>query len=1763
MKKDKLNLDSFDKYKGLMYFKGGHGTREKPGYDCWTLTREFYKNELGISLPDFSNQGKEANSLEFIESVTKESWEEVQEPKFGDVVCFWIMGRQYHFGVYLGKNLFLHIREGSDSVVESVKSPRWKKRVLGFFRYKEDSLNKDQEPFSEALTASTSLSKELSIPKPRIPSTTALNPFKMAPVLSYCEVGDSIRESINKLLDSHGISSEIRKHTRIVAIHNTRVLEREDWDKIILKEGDNLVLRALPGDDSKQLLAAVLMVAVAIYAPYAAKSIVGASSGIAFTAVNTAIMMAGTYAVQALTAPSMPDAPQDPGQAEQELMAQGGTNQDRRYEAIPLVLGRVRMTPPIAAQNYFTHDSEGKSTVNQIFLWGYGPLHIEEDTILLGEIPLENIIDTDNTPLYKQAHLTRKSGEDTQTNIDAFNSIYGSDLNQKQVNLELVNDVDPAYWDFTYYQENSSMTVYVSGSGDSTVNRVASYIYLELHNPPIDRLVVTFDRDHLSNVLRSSGVTNISFPDARKVEFDCTAYKLGDDWPFIGIEMPDNSGSIISIVPKTMPSEGNWVEVATTENSPVSIKANVHFPSGLRWISTGKNKPGQSYKTFVDLGIAYSHDGITWEDYEQLRVEALKKDAFTYTFTKDVASTGYQYFRIRRENGSRVEDNPDRRYAFEAHLMDVSFITNNRPTVDPVGCKLAKTAFRVQATDQLGQNAGGYNAIVQSVVRKHWNGSSWINQEVISNNPAELIIHLLQHESSPRPQKDSQIDWDSFGEMADFCNSKGYAYNSIIASPKSILSLINEVASAARCIIIKPDGKFKAVVDGEKPVIQHFSGYNSSGFSFTRRVPMLPDGIRVKYNDEDQGFQESEIIIYEEGKNAGNSTIFESMRFPGVTNKDHILDLMRWHYAQAKLRPEIYSFSADWENLVCTRGDRIKVASDVVMWGYGGGRIKEILSNTKVVISDPVYLSEDGQYSARIRCEDNSSLNLFIIPPSYSGYYSEISFFETLPDVAKVEGNLILIGELENESQDLLITDIQMGEDHSATIQCVDYGVTSEYNLFDDYPTLSSDVVFEAQISHRAKKELHSFADKYPLITKIRSDEEFMEIVSPGEFSYSMAVSFYVDQVKGSISNAASHVQFQYQKVDSTGTDIRYGITPIASESIILESVDEGDVYQVRARYLNESGQASIWSPWVQHTIQGGSFPPSQPTGLTVQEVYLTGKLRISWNKNPEVDIQAYELRTDASFGSIVGQVFFGDNLWTEIPYDGAKTYYLSAYDFHGNYSTGSFSSLVYTPSSVLEPINPSHEFSSNRLTVSSLTLNWERPVSQEGFEIKKFLVEYNGKVVETSVPNLDVPIDWTGSKTFTIKSVDINQRESTGINYVVQKEKPNQVTNFRAQVIDNNVMLYWSLPNRTSLPIDHTILVRGDSFESPIEVLGEKKGSFTTQMETVAGEYKYWIVTVDTAGEQSIPVGVSTYVDQPPDFVLHGELESSLDGTLSNAYKHIGGVVMPVNLTETWEDHFQTYNSFQEFINAGYEFYATPSLSEGWYEEEMDFGATLAASRIEVFADITLHGSTASWKCQISTSADNISWDSYPEGTSAFGTDFRYVKVRITGNSSDGKSLVNLTRLKVRLDAKKKYDSGNLTIPAGGSAIANFNAVLVDITSITVSPNSNTPKTSIYEHYDYYTDTNYTVSSNVLDVFVVNTNLRAGQMVKVDASSGGLVSGIYEITSVLGDRIRFDYTGPNTSGTCSAYMQSMVIYLFDQNGNPSSGQVSWSITGY
>ena len=128
----------WNEYVGMKFGEKGrtHGC-----VDCWGLAYVVYKEQLKIELPTYieyynsTNDKKVLSDLFRKEEASTTKWVEVQTPEAFDLLVLKVDGMPYHVGIYTHERRFLHCEKGFNTSIAKLDSFRWRKNLVGVFRW--------------------------------------------------------------------------------------------------------------------------------------------------------------------------------------------------------------------------------------------------------------------------------------------------------------------------------------------------------------------------------------------------------------------------------------------------------------------------------------------------------------------------------------------------------------------------------------------------------------------------------------------------------------------------------------------------------------------------------------------------------------------------------------------------------------------------------------------------------------------------------------------------------------------------------------------------------------------------------------------------------------------------------------------------------------------------------------------------------------------------------------------------------------------------------------------------------------------------------------------------------------------------------------------------------------------------------------------------------------------------------------------------------------------------------------------------------------------------------------------------------------------------------------------------------------------------------------------------------------------------------------------------------------------------------------------
>ena len=380
--------------------------------------------------------------------------------------------------------------------------------------------------------------------------------------------------------------------------------------------------------------------------------------------------------------------------------------------------------------------------------------------------------------------------------------------------------------------------------------------------------------------------------------------------------------------------------------------------------------------------------------------------------------------------------------------------------------------------------------------------------------------------------------------------------------------------------------------------------------------------------------------------------------------------------------------------------------------------------------------------------------------------------------------------------------------------------------------------------------------------------------------------------------------------------------------------------------------------------------------------------------------------------------------------------------------------------------------------TGATLRFTWSEVLGAFQYEIRAGL-EWASATLVTRTTGLRADIDPVtyGNHTYLIKSLSLTNAYSveSSVTNITIPQIPAPVIS--SSVIDNNALLYWTIPASTFTIAYYILSKNGDE-------LGRLASNFTAIFESIADFYTYMVEAVDIAGNVGTAGSITLQINQPPDFDLQDTFISALDGTKVNTYtENYSGVTKLVccQVAETWSHHFSanSWDDIGDQIAANYPIYIQPAATTGSYQEIIDYGLTISSIIVTIVYNITQIAGATTVVIKMAVSADNITYSSFVSGASQFYASFRYLKFKLEFTGATDKAVALVSNVTVLLTVKRETDGGEIVADendTNGTEVF-FNKAFKDVESITVAVKAtDTGHVAIYDFVDVPNPTSFKI---------------------------------------------------------------------------------------
>lgn len=727
-------------------------------------------------------------------------------------------------------------------------------------------------------------------------------------------------------------------------------------------------------------------------------------------------------------APTTNGAGTDPAAAQRVASASGNVLQFGA--SVPRVYGERRIYPPFVAQPLVTID--GQDEIVEVVMALAGPHRLSD--VQIGASPVSSMsnveIEThEGWPGNPNLRLVRRFGQTSAPNTELKGHVVDAS-DQKRL--------DPSI----------DVTLAVPQPAIYTANRINGIAPDEFH----------------MHVVFPQGVGRASLTSSEiRIPFRLRIRPSGGEWVnlpelyFRGSDPRPTKSSIVfrwasDDVPLDMSRVEGWVEARRSAPgqtiTPVTDgwQSDDYFwaGSGDEYVNSNNlNTTGMRHLSAAGTDLFVTLDPDTFEpgryDVEIVRGCAVDETAWSttaYTVSGSVLDLFAYSGTIPVAPYSR--DGVSDMVSVARHVT----VVNRSPINTGNVAILAARARNVQL-EQVSVLAGGYV--------KDWDGTAWQNWTV-SSNPAPHLRDTMVSALKMQVYDDTMIDDEDLVAWRTHCIDNGYSINAVLIG--------TGFDEAARIIAgcgyaqMRLSEKMGVVYDRDRSAdapVQMITPRNSRDFKVNLPYRRLPDGLRVRFDDEDNDYTERTILVLRDGieRDVGR---YEEVRFEGITSEAAAIARARYELRVYEKRAATYGWDMPFEALAIRRGSLVSHVSDDLSDHHGYGIVTAGGTDSVVIDTAVTLLNNDaprdvsvpfrtvgrirdlGKRSAAQIRRPNGDVDTVLLDGSV-GATNTLTFDESVDRVP--EGALITVGPHATVSKRLVVTGMKWRDDDTASIVAV------------------------------------------------------------------------------------------------------------------------------------------------------------------------------------------------------------------------------------------------------------------------------------------------------------------------------------------------------------------------------------------------------------------------------------------------------------------------------------------------------------------------------------------------------------------------------------------------------------------------------------------------------------------------------------------------------------------------------------------------------
>lgn len=636
---------------------------------------------------------------------------------------------------------------------------------------------------------------------------------------------------------------------------------------------------------------------------------------------------------------------------------------------------------------------------------------------------------------------------------------------------------------------------------------------------------------------------------------------------------------------------------------------------------------GNTYTPFY-----FNQNGTLSNTFKRKTIDQLRFNAhidFTYAQVKDLESP--VVIRVNCEtpayDGSCYDDcyvgwvhsyiyNPDLSKSQNAFVPEKIIDSLEAGLSTLVGLKIRSTVDNEDKLTMIN--------VVSSGVARIWNGTSWSNNKVPTRNPAAWIVEVLTSPSHvPSKCSDDEIDFDSFGELYEYCEDQGYCIDMVLTDGQTKESLLSDMVSTCDAVLYRNMfGKIAVAIDTYKQnAVAVFNPQNIVSFEYSKEFVRDTDGIKITYTSRAGNYVEDTYLVMQEGRTRNSESVLREQQVKGIVEHDHIVKNARRTMATATLRPKTVTIQCGKEAEYFTPLSKILVQHPSLKIGLGHAEIKSVITNAGNIIGLELY--EPIEYES----EDERGFGVVVQAVSES-YCAPLGFAYTAPENGRVTeilfitplsvnanhvphaGDVLSYGYLNDGAFETITSPYLIASmeptDNGFKLSCVDYN-EAIYET-GEIPAYTPNLTQPRQ----PVKQVEKPSDSLELVNTLAAGliEGTKEVGSPSDVSAltAQAKQSTIECVCGNfavgLKNTIDRIKYEIKKpgkeweaINTAGTTATYYFD---RETDGYPEASNLALWKVRAKAVNVYGYES--SNWVEAGITTtgyGTWQVTEPAVLT------------------------------------------------------------------------------------------------------------------------------------------------------------------------------------------------------------------------------------------------------------------------------------------------------------------------------------------------------------------------------------------------------------------------------------------------------------------------------------------------------------------------------------------------------------------------------------